>query len=214
LRRYRARLDAYAHNPYPLAPGQTPWSGGCIHCATITMATIDRLLREVARAFGGKRVWLTEYGYQTNPPDRYLGVSYRRQAEYLAAAARRAHAAPRVDMLIQFLYRDDSLPSGWQSGLITRGGRAKPAYLAWQVPLTQVSRSGSRVVVWGQVRDGSGRRLFRLQASRGRGWRWLGGMRRTDARGFFRVTVRVPRGTRLRAWSPADKTYGAALAVR
>ena len=42
-----ARLDAYAHNPYPLHRLETPTEGGCGHCETITMATIDRLLREV-----------------------------------------------------------------------------------------------------------------------------------------------------------------------
>ena len=51
------------------------------------MATVDRLVREVGRAFGRKRLWLTEYGYQTNPPDRYLGVSAALQARYLADAA-------------------------------------------------------------------------------------------------------------------------------
>ena len=47
-----ARLDAYAHNPYPLRRFETPSTGGCDHCETITMATIDRLLREVGKAFG------------------------------------------------------------------------------------------------------------------------------------------------------------------
>jgi hypothetical protein len=180
------------------------------------MATLPRLLGEVKRAWGGKRIWLTEYGYQTNPPDRYLGVSYNRQAEYVGSAARRAYAAPRVDMLIHFLYRDDSLAAGWQSGLITRAGRAKPAYRAWQLPLMQVSRKGSRVVVWGQVRIGSGRRVYRLQASSGKGWRWLGRARRTNSRGFYTVAVRVPRGTRLRAWTrtPGAQTYSATLPMR
>lgn len=214
MRRYGARLDAYAHHPYPISRDQTPTSGGCGHCKTITMATLPRLLREVARAWGGKRIWLTEYGYQTNPPDRLLGVSYARQAEYLGSAARRARAAPRVDMLIHFLYRDDSLAAGWQSGLITRGGRAKPAYRAWQLPLAQVSRRGSRLVVWGQVRPGAGRRAFRLQISTGRGWRWSGGTRRTNARGFFSAVLTARRGARVRAWSPASRTFSATLAVR
>ena len=51
------------------------------------MATIDRLLREVGMAFGRKRIWLTEYGYQTNPPDRLLGVSPALQARYVGEAA-------------------------------------------------------------------------------------------------------------------------------
>src|SRR4051794_25520884 len=63
-----ARLDAYAHNPYPLDPKlETPLTGGCARCETLTMATLPHLLAEVTRAFGGKRIWLTEYGYQTNP---------------------------------------------------------------------------------------------------------------------------------------------------
>ena len=44
-----ARLDAYAHNPYPLKPFETPSTGGCDHCETITMATLERLQREVWR---------------------------------------------------------------------------------------------------------------------------------------------------------------------
>jgi hypothetical protein len=48
----------------------------------------------VCRAFGRKRIWLTEYGYQTNPPDGYLGVSAALQARYLADAAYRACATP------------------------------------------------------------------------------------------------------------------------
>jgi hypothetical protein len=214
MRRLRARLDAYAHHPYPISRLQTPSSGECAHCETITMASLPRLLSEVSRAWGAKRIWLTEYAYQTNPPDRFLGVSYARQAEFLASAALRAYAAPRVDMLIHFLLRDDSVPTGWQSGLFTRAGQAKPSYLAWQVPLAQVSRAGSQAVLWGQVRDGSGRRAFRLQARRGGSWAWLGGTRRTDARGFFRVTVTLPRGTAVRAWSPADRTFGAPLTLR
>ena len=85
-------------------PGETPTTGGCDHCTTVTMATLDRLLTAARRAFGSStRIWLTEYGYQTNPPDRFLGVSYAAQAKYLSEAAlkrvrvaarRRAHPVP------------------------------------------------------------------------------------------------------------------------
>ncbi len=73
-----AHLDAYAHHPYPLAPGETPTSGGCGHCTTVTMATIGRLLSAVRVAFGpATRIWLTEYGYQTTRP---IGCSASRTA--------------------------------------------------------------------------------------------------------------------------------------
>ena len=58
------------------------------------------------RAFGNKRIWLTEYAYQVARPDPF-GVSAALQAQYGADAARRAYEAPRVDMLIHYLYRDE-----------------------------------------------------------------------------------------------------------
>ena len=103
MRAARARLDAYAHHPYPSSNRETPFAGGCAHCATITMATLERLLTEVGRAFGPKRIWLTEYGYQTGS----YGVSQQRQAELIGQSGLRVHRAPRVDMLIHYLVKDE-----------------------------------------------------------------------------------------------------------
>ena len=72
--------------------------------------------------FGSKPLWLTEYGYQTNPPDRLLGVSYALQAKYLREAALRVWRQPGVTMLIHFLVRDEPSLGGWQSGLFSVGG--------------------------------------------------------------------------------------------
>ena len=145
------RLDAYAHHPYPLRPAETPSSGWVRALRTVTLATLERLLTAVSRAFPSARVWLTEYGYQTNPPDRLLGVSPAKQAPYLAEAARRVATLPRVDLLIHYLYRDEPSLGRWQSGLTTVTGQAKPALAAAMLPLAQVSRKGSSTVVWGQV---------------------------------------------------------------
>ena len=153
-----ARLDAYAHHPHSLSPAETPTSGGCAQCSTITMATLERLLRETRAAFGPRtRVWLTELGYQTNPPDRVLGVSWARQARFVAEAQRRAYVASRVDLLVQYLVRDEPRLDAWQSGLETVAGRAKPALAAFSLPLAQVGRQGVATTVWGQVRPGTGR---------------------------------------------------------
>ena len=54
------------------------------------MATLDPLVREVRRALGEKRIWLTEYGYQTGDP---AGVSQQRQAELLGQSARGSRRA-------------------------------------------------------------------------------------------------------------------------
>ena len=209
----RARLDAYAHNPYPLHPTDTPFAGGCGHCETITMAKLERLLREVSRAFGDTRIWLTEYGYQTNPPDRVLGVSKERQARHVGEAALRAYAAPRVDMLIHYLYRDEPEIARWQSGLLTASGAPKPALRATQLPLAQVSRSGLRTVLWGRVRPGDGRQRYVLQQYRGGGWRAVGGMRMTSSRGHLSRVVRAGRGAKLRLWCPAQRVVSTILVV-
>jgi hypothetical protein len=210
-----ARLDAYAHNPYPLDPrSETPTSGGCERCSTITMATLDKLLSEVRRVFGSKRIWLTEYGYQTNPPDRLLGVSKALQARYLAEGALRAYRAPRVDMLIHFMIRDEPIVGRWQSGLFDIKGAAKPSMLAFSFPLAEVSRTGTRVTLWGQIRPRSGVQTYRLQRRRAGGWVWVGGTKRTSSRGFYRRVVAATPGTRFRIWSPEDQAFSPALVVR
>jgi hypothetical protein len=208
-----AKLDAYAHNPYPLSPGETPTTGGCALCTTITMATLPRLITDVQRTFGTKtRIWLTEYGYQTNPPDTLLGVSYAQQAEYMSEAALRTYLAPRVDMLIQYLVRDEPDTSRWQSGLLTVSDLAKPSYQAFQLPLTQESRTGTRTVLWGQVRPGGGS-SYRLQQLRNGKWYSVGGNATTSARGYFTRVVQAGAGARFRIWSPLVHTYSRIVTV-
>jgi hypothetical protein len=209
-----ARLDAYASNPYPLNPrSETPWSGGCTSCRTFTMANLPKLLADVQRYFPGKRVWLTEYGYQTNPPDRFLGVSPALQAQYLAEAALRAYLAPRVDMLINFLVRDEPDVGRWQSGLLSIGGVAKPSYYAFSLPLAEMSRHGATTVLWGQVRPGSGQRPYVLQQLVFGRWKIVGSVQRTDSRGFLRRTVHATAGARFRLVSPSLDLTSPALAV-
>jgi hypothetical protein len=208
-----ARLDAYAHNPYPLRPGETPMSGGCDHCETITMATLPRLLRDVQKAFGvHTRIWLTEYGYQTNPPDRLLGVSYATQARYESEAALCAYEAPRVDVLIHYLVEDEPDPARWQSGVYTARDHAKPALQALRFPFTQQSRRGRTTTLWGQIRPG-GVATYRLLRYEAGTWVRVGRDRRTTARGYLRRAVNAAPGARYRLWIPAEHTYSAIVTV-
>jgi hypothetical protein len=153
MRKAHAKLDAYAHNPYPLDPKrESPLKGGCVQCTTITMATLNKLVGLVTRNFPRARIWLTEYGYQTNPPDKVLGVSPALQARYVGEGAYAAYHAPRVDLLIHFLYRDEPLLARFQSGLVTLRNVKKPAYSAFQLPLAEIARKGATVTLWGQLR--------------------------------------------------------------
>jgi hypothetical protein len=126
-------FDAYAHHPYYGRPSESPLSKPRKGSTAITLGNIDVLAREVVRRWGGaKRIWITEYGYQTRPQDRTFGVSYRNQARYLSQAFAFARRHPRIDMLLWFLLKDDTRAAGWQSGLMTSRGAKKPAWVAFQ----------------------------------------------------------------------------------
>jgi hypothetical protein len=203
MRAAHARLDAYAQHPYPVDRAETPFQTSCPHCGYFTMARLADIRADVTRYFGAKPLWLTEYGYQTNPPDRLLGVSYGLQARYVGEAALHVWEQPGVTLLIQFLVRDEPSVGGWQSGLFTASGTPKPAYHAFALPLAERARRGSQAVLWGQVRPGTGRRAYQLQRSTAAGWRTVGGAGRTDARGTFSRTVALPPGTRVRVSAPS-----------
>jgi hypothetical protein len=202
MHRYHARLDAYAQNPYPASARESPSHDPCSWCSTFTMARLSEIRTQVTRLFGAKPIWLTEYGYQTNPPDRILGVSPALQATYVGEAALRVWQQAGVTMLIHFLVRDDVAAGGWQSGFITAHGSAKPSYRAFGLPLAQVSRRGVHTAVWGQVRPGSGHRRYVLQRWTGRHWTSIGSARRTDARGTFVRAISAHRGEKVRLWTP------------
>jgi hypothetical protein len=203
----RAHLDAYAHNPYPLDPKrETPLTGGCGHCTTVTMATIGRLVTLVGHDFPSARIWLTEYGYQSNPPDRLLGVPLALQAQYIAEGAYAAYRTPKVDLLIHFLYRDEPSLARFQSGLVTLTNAVKPAYAAFQLPLAQISRS----TLWGQLRApaaGSTAQLERLVGSR---WQTLATVH-ASADGYFRWSGTLVRGEQVRVH--ASSLVGATLTI-
>ncbi len=198
MARAGARLDAYAHHPYPLSAIETPWSGGCATCETLSISKLPILLSETAKAFGPTmRIWLTETGYQTNPPDRTLGVSPTRAATFAASTLERAAALPRIDILVHYLYRDEPDIARFQSGLVSVGGVAKPARRAFSIPLAQVSRAGLSTKVWAQVRVPGGARRVTLQRRAGTGWQSVTSGT-TSARGWIKLTVRADAGARLR----------------
>jgi hypothetical protein len=129
-----ARFDAYAHNPYYGNPSETPGMKPPAGTA-VTLGNIDLLLADLKRYYGpSKHLWITEYGYQTKPPDPLFGVSWAKQAKYLKQAYQIARSKPRIDLMIWFLLRDEPRKAGrdgWQSGLLTSRGRRKPAFNAF-----------------------------------------------------------------------------------
>jgi hypothetical protein len=130
------KFDAWAHHPYYSGPTDTPTTKPVTKkgapATAITLGNFTDLTRLLTQLYGNKRIWVTEYGYQTNPPDSIVGVSYANQARYLTQAFAVARKNPRVDMMLWFLLRDEPGLGGWQSGLLTAGGKKKPAFAAFQ----------------------------------------------------------------------------------
>jgi hypothetical protein len=130
-------FDAYAHNPYYGVPTETPTTkppstrSGRAPTA-VTLANIETLIAEVGRLYGRRPLWITEYGYQTKPPDSQFGVSWALQAKYLTQAFGIARRNPRIAMMLWFLVRDEPNLSGWQSGFFTAAGKRKPSYTAFR----------------------------------------------------------------------------------
>jgi hypothetical protein len=129
-------FDAWAHHPYYAGPSDTPATKPLTKKGApptaVTLGNFGELTKLLTQLYGNKRVWITEYGYQTNPPDRLVGVSYAKQAAYLTQAFGIARKNPRVDLMLWFLLKDEPTLAGWQSGLETVSGNKKPAFAAFQ----------------------------------------------------------------------------------
>jgi hypothetical protein len=132
----KTQFDVYAHHPYYGSPTESPTTKPPtqrkgVPATAITLANISSLLSTLSRLYGPKHLWITEYGYQTNPPDKQFGVSWEKQATYLTQAYSIARANPRIDMMLWFMVQDEPVISGWQSGLMTTDHTRKPAFAAF-----------------------------------------------------------------------------------
>ncbi len=124
------RFDVYAHHPYADRGKEGPTfvpTGKTKR--RVQLGNINLLLSLLTKLYGPKHLWITEYGYQTNPPDKTIfGTSWSKQALYMKQAFAIARKNPRIDMMLWFLIKDERSMGGWQSGLETVGGRKKPAW--------------------------------------------------------------------------------------
>ncbi len=213
-----ARLPAagIAHHAYTTRAGPRFVPPGPNDVTIGVLGRLTRLVDAAGRTGAlprGLPLHLTEFGIQS-APDPIFGVSLQRQEEYRALSERIAWANPRVRTFSQYLLRDDEpLRSGprsarypgFESGLRTAAGRAKPALDGFRVVLSAL-RTGSRVSLWGLVRPAHAVTTARLEERAGaRGpWRALATVR-TDARGALsrRTAFVAGRQYRLRWRSPA-----------
>ena len=216
------RASGFAHHPYSffLAPARSMSDPNFAPLADL--GRLERSLDRIFAAYAVSRrlpIYLTEYGYESNPPNPFRGVPPGTQAAYLDEAEYLAWLDPRVRALSQFELRD-SPPnrayrpgtvrywSTFQTGLEYLDGRAKPALAAYALPIfipdPHFVRGGT-VGVWAMLRpaaNGSAQRV-RIQWRPPRGaWRTLAVAQTHDAAGVVLSAVRPPASGLVRvAWA-------------
>jgi hypothetical protein len=165
-------------------------------------------------------IWITEFGFQTKPPDPLQGVSLRRAASFMDKSEWIAFRNSRVATYSQYTLVDDApRPGGgplrwssWQAGLyFGNGKRKRHVYDAFRFPLFVRSLSGNRVEIFGGLRSASSGTAQIESKRSGGSYRSLGSASVNQAGYFRRVfqvsgasrrTYRVTLGGRSRVKSP------------
>jgi hypothetical protein len=201
------RADVIGHHPYSFFSAPTEHSqhrdDAAIGDGRRLLRFLDRLVRRgrLISARGGKLdVHYTEFGYQTDPPDPYAGVSLSHQDRWLQEAARVAWATPRVRSLTQFRLSDGPvLPGGgfdayreFQTGLLFHDMREKPSYASFRHPFVAQRRGPRRIRLWGQVRP---QQRHDVEIERKAGGEWNRVARATTTRrGYWQRKIRSSGG--------------------
>ena len=129
---------------------------------------LDIMADKTKRVSRGMPTVMTEFGYETNPPDPRNGIPPAQQAAYINIGDYIAYRDPRVFGNTQFLLRDvepnkRAARGGrrywltYQSGLFDLDGKAKPSAGAYALPFHVTGKSPDSVGAlatnfWGQLR--------------------------------------------------------------
>jgi hypothetical protein len=210
------QATGWSHHPYHLttAPNVSSPASDPDWVTLADLSKLERTLDRVQRAYGSHKrfpVYLTEYGFDTNPPQRGASVSLATQPTYLNQAEYIAWRDPRVQTMTQYLLRDEPLGFGattttYASGLEFLNGKPKPSFAAYRLPIwmpTQHLRRGHALEVWGCVRPAKrysrravGPLLIQLNG------RTIRSVKVTNPAGYFDVHVTFPRSGSVRlAWT-------------
>jgi hypothetical protein len=204
--------DGYAHHPYG------PTSRVPKKADVINMLAIRQLGGFLDKAAAAGRIpralpiYSTEFGLQSNPPDRLVSTTPVRQAQLINEKEEYSFRYGRLKSYSQYLMFDDPPRpgplsvkwSGFQTGIRFTNGKKKPSYTAFKFPLVVKKRSRD-VLIWGRVRPGAGQRFAQLQVKGGGN---SGPRIKTNSKGYFTVKRKKSARYRFRAYDSSGKLLG------
>ncbi|MEA2443814.1 MAG: hypothetical protein QOJ12_1106 [Thermoleophilales bacterium] len=184
-----------AYHPYTLAggpgvPTPNPDDASIANLSRVTIA-LDRLGARGRLKTRRMPVWITEFGFQSRPPDPYA-TPLAKIPGFMGWSEWIAFKNPRVVSYSQYpLVDDPGSRSGFQSGLRFHNGKKKPGVFdAFARPL-YARKSGSRVELFGGVRAASGGSV-QLQTRTSKKGKWTSlGNAALNSRGYFDKRVKV-----------------------
>ena len=170
---------------------------------SLTIAHMPRLHRLLDGAFRRKRisssarnVYVTEFGFQSNPPDK-SAPSLANQARYINESDRLFYGDRRVKWVSQYEFTDVRDVSQFNTGLRLFSGKLKPSYGAYRMPIVVTRRSVFSVEVYGQVRPGGSSTVAIQSRASGGAYKTVSTVR-TNGNGFLRVNIKARNASKLR----------------
>lgn len=183
-----------AYHPYTLAGGpgvRTPNRDDATIANLGRLTSALRKLRSKKRTARSMNVWITEFGFQSKPPDPYA-TPLKKIPGFMGWSEFLAFKNSRVASYSQYpLIDDKGKIEGFQSGLRFHSGKKKPGvFEAFRHPF-YARKSGSRVELFGGVRAAeSGTVTLQTKSSKKGKWKSLG-TATLNSRGYFDKRVRV-----------------------
>lgn len=180
-----------AYHPYTLSGGPDvvdPRDSASIGEIRRVVRVLDALSNRHRLESGRMPVWISEFGFQTNPPDRYA-APIEKVPGYLGESEWLAYRNPRVASYAQYPLIDDPPSGSFQSGLRTSDGKKKKGvYDAFRLPIFVQRRSRDTVEVFGGVRAGGPGDEVTVESRSGSGASWKklsGGTIQLGSGGYF-----------------------------
>ena len=226
--------DGWAHHPYsqnerPERVSDPKKEAGDLRIADtpVLARTLDRLVKLGRLARANRNIHLTEFGYETKGIPGRPRVNETQQARWMTWAEYLADRVPTVRSFAQFLLRDqppapvrvsqsESRPFGeYSTGLLNVDGSEKIVARTFLAGLFAQLQPKGRVLVYGRLRLGPGRKVVALQRQvRGGPWTRIARLS-IDGRASFQRTIAHRAGAAYRITYPgADGKRRTGLAIK